>query len=1004
MFSKSLLSSHVSYDNTTPVTTESLKVRSDTFTVSETYHGFRLLTVKEIPAINSTVLTFSHIKTDAKLMYINNSGQEKTFSISFHTPPTNNTGVNHIIEHSVLKGSKKYPVKSPFIELYKRSIGSYIKAMTGPDYTSFPASSICEKDLMNIMSIYLDAVFCPRIYTDSNIFKQEGWRYVLNSKESPLHINGIVLNEMKATLSNPNQRLYHEIINSLLPNTDYRWNAGGNPEEILNLTYESFLDVHKKYYTATNSYIYLYGDLHLDKILGFIDSNYLGKMEKSPPIKTSNKQKSFKEIVTRIVDYPLLSIDNKQCKTFLSLNFAAGSSTDIETFVALECLVTLLMGSETAPLKRAIDDSNIGGTSGYFLDNNTNKNILSITIQNTDEDKAELFKSTVLTTLKSIQEDGFDKYYADATFYRHNLQSRIKKLMPNLGLHMSHLAIRPWILNGDPTTYFYIDEVRNKIMSKLGEGYFEALLDTYLLSNNHSSLVILKPSPELFKKETSALESSLILNKNSLTDKEVQSLVDATNDLNEWQQIKDTEMHLATIPRLSLSDFKPVKFNIDINESNEYGIKLVSHHVYMNGLANISLIFDTSSVPQNKLQYLALLQFLFGNIDTFNMKSATLTNGIMLNSSGVSYNITATGKRDEPGKIRPHFTITFTTAPNNFKSMFNFINNIIFKTNFNNKTVISQIIKQIRQYYQQAYSSGYSQIAYSEACAYLSHLCQYQKEVSGLPFYKFIVDIDDNFNIRWEELLENLKQICSILFCKNNMTIFYGGDIDGLNILKKSLSSFESLPAEIKQVPFRYNFAEPEKNVAYITSVRTQSVIQIGDIIKAGHCYNGKLEVLSKIINLGFLYEKVGAIGGAYSFNASIGFDGSIILASGSDPNLKETLDVYSEIPNFIRNFNPSKAEMEDYIIGTMKDFVNYRHSGPLKEVSTAQSSYLGGVTSKMFYDIQSEILSTTANDIKGYADMIDKVIKQNIYFVEGSRDKINQNRSLFNKIENKYI
>lgn len=972
--------------------------------IGKIYYGFKLISIKNIPKISSSIMLFTHIKTGAKLMYVRNEDTQRVFDISFRTPASDNTGVNHIIEHSVFDGSKNYPVKSPFTELLKSSLGSFINAMTSDSYTTYPVASTNEKDLKNLMNVYLDAVFFPSFTTNPHIFKQEGWRYELPSLNSELSLNGIVYNEMKGNYSNPNWILKNAIWQSLFPDTSYKWDSGGNPEDIPNLTIEKLISTYRKNYTPSNSYIYLYGKLNISEYLKFINESYLSKFNKSETDTSIKVQHALSNVPIKKACYSIPKNSPTKDKTYLSLNFITGNIDNREDTIALKFLNYLLIGADNAPVKKALMNKGIGAnvTSSFNIDGI--QPIFSIKASNTNESSSKIFKQTIFSVLDQISKKGFNEDFLNSALASYSINSNSEKLIAPIlggtGLILCQTALSTWIYDKDPTMYFDIEDILEKIKKTNQNKYFKNLINKYFLSNNYYSLVVLKPEAGLENKNTKSIAEKLSTYKKSLNQSSIDSLIKDTQDFNTWQKKQDSKEALNTLPKLSLKDIQLELPNLNYKVENQSGIKTITHIANLNELLNINIYFDTSKIPQDKLHYLSLLSSLLGNMDTKKYSHEELTNEMMKNiGNSINFVPWALSNSKDPTKYSPKIMTSILIPKDNIGKSLDIIKEIINDSKFDNKEKIKQIIQQNKSNLQSTFTSGSGTIALIKMNSYISESGKYNEELSGISYYRFLQDLYTNFDSKWNDIHRNLNDTCKLAFNKNGLIISCSGDKTSTEIFKNKLKSISS---QINSQVFskqKYNFTQSNKNIAFSSSAKVQTIIQGGSLKKAGYTYSGKMMVLQNILNTEYLWNKIRTAGGAYGAQFSVSPDGKVILASIRDPNLKETLDSFKDAINYLKNFNATDIEMTNYIIGAVRNFVNLKTSGPLIESTICDSMYLTQFSCDDLIRCEKEALSTTPKDIRNYGNMLNKILNENIYFVEGSSDKLQKNKELFNEI-----
>ncbi|MCX7747677.1 MAG: insulinase family protein [Clostridia bacterium] len=971
---------------------------SDQYGVSKNYFGFVLKEKKNIPEAASTAYIFQHVKTGANLLFLKNSDQERMFSISFRTPPFNDTGVNHIIEHSVLCGSKNYPVKSPFLEMTKGSLGTFINAMTAADYTTYPAASKNEKDLQNLLAVYLDAVFYPNVVSNPKIFEQEAWHYELDALESELKVSGVVYNEMKGSFSAPYSILINNINQSLFPQSTYKWVSGGNPEEILNLTRDQLVKIYKKNYTPSNAYIMLYGNIDMDKTLKFIDDKYLSKLKKEKVDTSIAAQKPLGKKRVRISQYDIGQESNTENKTYLALNYVVGKSTDSELSLSMEFLNNLLMGTPASPLKKALEDRKIAGSvSGMYNDNGLQP-FLSIIAENSEESKKDQFEKVVNDTLKNIVKKGFDKDLIKSAFDQYEYKIREEKISTNKGLTYSRDVMKSWLYGGDPTLYLQSESAIAKMKKVVKDKYFEKLIEKYLLNSNHSSLIVLKPAKGLNEKSEIKLKKKLSDYKAKLTQDQLKKLVSYTKELKKWQQEPDSKEALAKIPKLTLTDLDTKVEITPTNVKTENGIKVLQHPMYTNGISFVNLYFDTSGVPQEKLHYLELLTKILGKIDTKNYDYLKLTNKINESAKSITFTSTLYDNYSNMNEYKPFVLGQIACLNNNLPNALTLTEEIINQSKLESKARLAQIIQQAKTEMEAILLNMPSFILSQRAGAYLAESGKYMDETKGLSYYAFLSDLSKNFDSRYDEIVKNLQDVSSYVFNKPGLTVSYTGEETNYSNFLSSLTAFTAKLGAKTYDRQEYRFEIGNINEGFSMPIQVQFVLKEGDFSKLGYKYSGKMKVLANIINSSYLWQEVRLKGGAYGAGAAFSSNGIGAMYSYYDPNLKETMNVFNKTPEFLKNFKATKEEMTNYIIGTIgKEDLN---GTPDIKGLLADYQYFSGSPQEFLQKERQEILSTTAQDINSYAEMLQKLMDENIYCVVGSETKINENKDLFKEIK----
>ena len=957
--------------------------------------GFKLESKKWIEDIHSTAMIFKHVKSGAKLIYLQNEDENKVFSINFRTPVHDNTGVNHIIEHSVLCGSKQYPVKDPFLTMSKQSLNTFLNAFTGADFTMYPVASKNEKDFNNLMSVYLDAVFYPNITKDPRILKQEGWHYEVNSKTSELNYNGIVYNEMKGNYSSPQVLLSNAISQSIFADNSYSFESGGNPDNIPDLTYDNFIDTYKKYYVPSNSSIYLYGKLDIENTLKFMNDKYLSKFEKTNVDSAIKSQKAYETKVERIGLYPVAKDASTTNMTYLSSNYLIDKVTDAESLLGFQMLQQILLNTEDSPLRKALIDKGIKSNVCASFDPSTKQPIFSIIANNANESEKYKFKNAVDYALKQIVKEGFDEELVNSVFAAVEFSLRAQNSEANRGMNYMSAAMHSWNYDLSPTEYLEITPALNKIKSKIPNRYFEDLIQKYLLENKHNSLVVLKPFRELNEVKEEMLKKKLAAYKASLSKIELVKIKKETEELKKWQAALDSKENLSKIPTLSRQDLNPKSEEIPTIQKMEGGIKVLKHPIITDGITYTNLYFDSSKVPQNKILYLKLLSTVLGNVNTKKYNLKQLSNKRMKDTGGISFNSTAFKNNTDSNEYAPKMDVTVNALNSTLPKSLELLDEIINHSKFNDKNHMKSLIKTVRVNFESMVVNKGNVLAMERTLSYLSDSGKYS-DLDYLPYYNFICDLDDNFDVKFDEMVKNLNDVKDIVFNKEGLVVSYTGDE---KYYADFIESFNSFGQRIKDKKFPaqdYKFDFSNKNEAFVTPSQVQYVVKAGSFKIAGYKYSGKMKVIENILNSDYLWKELrvkgGAYGGAMSFTKN-----EVLFYSYRDPNLKETLNTFDKSVDFLRNFKASEKEMTNYIIGTIGNMDCLK--GPYDKGVIGDNMYFSGTTKEDTQKLRDEVLSTTAKDIRNFADVLEIAIKQNSHCVVGSNTKVNENKDLFDRI-----
>ncbi|MDP4178841.1 MAG: insulinase family protein [Bacillota bacterium] len=970
------------------------------FELNKTYNGFKLIDEKNIKEINSIGRLFYHEKSGAKLFHVENDDDNKVFSISFRTPPKDSTGAAHILEHSVLCGSRKFPVKEPFVELVKGSLNTFLNAMTFSDKTMYPIASRNDKDFYNIIDVYLDAVFYPNIYTTPEIMMQEGWHYEIESKEDEINYKGVVYNEMKGAFSSPDSILMRKIQESLLPNTPYGVESGGDPEFIPDLTIEHFNEFHKKYYHPSNSYIYLYGNGDILEQLNFIDTNYLKDFDKIEVDSSIPFQKPFEEIRDIEVSYPIASGEKEDDKTYLSLNFAVSKSTEAGTYLAFDILEHLLLETPAAPLKKALIDAQIGKDVFGSYDSSILQPTFSIVVKGSNLSQKESFRKIVFDTLQKLVNEGIDKKLIEASINIKEFHLREadfggypKGLIYNIG------CMDSWLYDASPMLHLQYNETFEKIKGALTTDYFEKLIDKYFLHNNHCSLLSLKPEKGLAEKKDKEVKEKLESYKASLSDAELEKLIEQTKKLTERQEHEDSPEALASIPMISLKDINPKADIPTTEEINEDGVKVLLHPVFTNNIAYTDFYFDTSSIPQGLLPYISLLSASLGKLSTAKYNYQDLSNEINIHTGGISYSPKSFSENGSVELFYPKLVVEGKSLTNKIPKLFEILSEVISKTDFNNHKRLKEIIQELRSRLEKKILERGHSVVVGRLYSYFSPIGYYDELLGGIFFYNFIRDLDNNFEAKADEIVSNLALTSKLIFNKNNLlasvtldSASYNAFKDNLNIILDNLSAENIEKAD-------YTFDLSAKNEGLLTSAKIQYNAKAGNFKKFGYSYSGSMNVLKLIMNYDYLWNKLRVQGGAYGAFNSFARNGNMYFASYRDPNLAESIDAYNKAYEYIKSFNASDREMAKYIIGTISGLDS--PLTPSMKGELGDELYIRHIPDEEIQLERDEVLNTTPEAIQKLADLVRDTMNQNYICVLGGEEKVNENASLFKNLIN---
>jgi presequence protease len=969
---------------------------ADSFEKGKTYHGFKLLDKKFVKEVNAECLFFEHEKSGARLFKIASDDPNKTFSIAFKTDPESDCGTPHIMEHSVLNGSKNFPVKSPFDVLSKGSLNTFINAFTGGDFTCYPFASMNEKDYFNLLHVYLDAVFNPLIYSDERILKQEGWHYELENPDSNINYKGVVYNEMKGAYSNPTRVLYHYVYKTLFPDNGYNYSSGGYPPSIPKLTYDMFLNFHKKYYHPVNSYILLYGNEDLNKELAFIDKEYLSKYNLAERPKSFPIQKPFDKMKEQTEYYPVTEGSDTENQTYLSLNFVAGLNSDRATTMAMTMLTDLLVNQEAAPLRLALQKAGIGQDVSASLDENQ-QNIFEIIVQNANPADKEKFKEIVFNTFKEVAAKGLDKKAIEGSINRTEFLLR-EGNDSQKGITYNFQVLPGWLFADDPYLTLEYEKPLAKVKTALQTNYFESLIQEYLINNPHSLLLVLEPKPGMEKENSEKIEKELKEYKASLSEEAKQKLVKETEELIAYQKREDTPEALAKMPMLERKDINPKAEFFTIEEKKITGTPILFHDEFTNGVIYTRFLFDARVLPQELIPYAALLSNVIGSQNTENYSYGDLDKELNIHTGGFSAFLSSYLENQDDSNMLPKFIVQTKAMGNKVDKMFSLAGEIINKTKLTDTERLKEIITRLQSRLELQVNQNGLSVARTRASSYFSNNGMFNELTSGVEFYRFVSGLAQDYDAQSKDIAEKLSKTAALLFSKENLLTSITCGKKDLSSIDKPFETFVSSLPSHKNEYQNWKLSLEKKDEGFMTASKVQYVIKGYDFNKLGYKWSGKFHVLEQIISTDWLQTQIRVIGGAYGGWCTFNFNGMVLFNSYRDPNLKETLDNYDAIPNYLDKLEVNEKDMTRYIIGTIANLDN--PLTPQQKGNAALKYYLEKMTAADIQKDRDEVLSTTLADIKGLKNLTADILKQNSYCVYGSEDKLKESKDIFKTLE----
>ena len=754
--------------------------------------AYELIKEENLTDIHAKGYLLRHKKSGAKISLISNDDENKVFYIGFRTPVEDSTGVPHIIEHTVLCGSDKFPVKDPFVELVKGSLNTFLNAMTYPDKTVYPVASCNDKDFANLMDVYLDAVFHPNIYKKEEIFKQEGWHYELEDRDAPVTINGVVYNEMKGAFSSPEGVLDRVVLNSLFPDTTYSNESGGDPEVIPELTYEQYLDFHRKFYHPCNSYIYLYGNMDMDEKLEFLDKEYLSHYDKIEVDSAIQLQAPFEKPVTISKPYSIASSESLEDNAYLSYNVAIGTNLESELTLAFDVLDYALLSAPGAPLKQALIDAGIGKDIMGGFDNSTLQPIFSVVAKNANKEDEEKFVGIIEDTLKKIVKDGLNRKSLLAGINSEEFKFREADYgnFPK-GLIYGLSCMDSWLYDDDePFLYLKILDVFAALKEKIETGYFEELIQKYLLDNSHKSYVSIEPEKGLNARLEKELEEKLAAYKNGLSEEEIDKLVEDTKHLKQYQEEPSPKEDLMKIPMLKRQDMKREAQPLVYEKVSCNGIETIHTNIYSNGIHYLNLMFDISDITEEELPYLGVLKAVLGYMDTEHYNYADLANEINLMTGGISSQINIYADTKKKDSFHAKYEVRSKILYQNLEEGLRLLSEILMGTQITDEKRLYEILARIKSRLQMSLSSAGHSVSAMRAMSYFSPVARFNDLVGGIALYRMIAELEEHFEEKKQFLMDKLRSLTEKIFVKNRLLISLTADAEGYQLLEEKFPQF----------------------------------------------------------------------------------------------------------------------------------------------------------------------------------------------------------------------
>ena len=958
--------------------------------VMDTYYGFELVSDDMIDELKTKALLYRHIKTGAEVLSLCNNDENKVFCIIFRTPPTDSSGVPHILEHSVLCGSRKYPVKEPFVEILKGSLQTFLNAFTYPDKTCYPVASQNVQDFYNLIDVYLDAVFYPNI--TPFVFQQEGWHYELNDLHDQLHYKGVVFNEMKGAYSSPQRLIAEYSQQSLFPDTPYGVDSGGDPESIPSLDYERFRMFHKTYYHPSNARIFFYGDDDPGERLRIID-RYLAdfdEMDVASAIPLQRRHRHPRRIERA---YAVGADEAERSKGMVTVNWLLPETTDARINMALQVLGHTLIGMPGSPLRKALIDSGLGeDITGAGLENELRQMFFSVGLKGVDVGNADAVETLILNTLSRLVRVGIDSETIEASL--NTMEFRLRENNTGSyprGLIVMLRSLTTWLYDGDPTILLKFESLLSWVTSsyKNNTTYFEDLIDTYFLKNQHRSTVVLKPDAQLREHLEKNEKETLERIQKTMDDRQLRSILENTKHMRERQETPDSPESLATIPVLKLSDLERTNKEIPCSLLDNQDVKVLYHDLDTSGILYLDVGFDLRLLPQRYLPYVPLFGRALLQIGTKKEDYVELSKRISRQTGGIRSASFTSVVKDSSGTAAWLF-LRGKTMITRTDQLLAVLKDVLICPELDNRERFRQMVLEEKARQENALIPGGHQIVNIRLRSHFTESGWLTEKLSGISYLFFIRKLTEKVESNWSAIHADLEDMLRLLINRKAMIVNVTVDGDAWSRMEPQLYRFfDELPTATPHI-VRWTPDECEKYEGLTIPAQVNYVGKGAGLYSMGYQHHGSSKVIARYLRNSWLWDRVRVQGGAYgAFCIFNSLSGVLTMVSYRDPNLVKTITAFDEAVEFLRTMNLSRAELTKGIIGAIGDMDSYML--PDEKGYTSMLWYLNGNDAESRQQMRNEILSTTPHDFTAFADVLDMVRRQGIIKALGSESAIGE-------------
>ena len=934
-------------------------------------NGFSLIRTAEVKEIDATLYELSHDKTGAELIYLEREEENKTFAIAFNTPPVDSTGVFHIIEHSVLCGSEKYPLKDPFAELLKGSLNTFLNAVTYEDRTVYPVSSRCEKDFMNLVSVYLDAVFFPKLLENPSIFNQEGWHYEYDEESDTLSYNGVVYNEMKGAYSSPDDLGAMELSKALYPDTVYSNDSGGNPEEIPALTYNGFKEAYKKHYHPSNSRIVLDGKLDIDATLALINSQ-LSRFERGTRV---NPPQKSADTITKAqrVRYEISENESEKDRAKILFGYVYSDFSSKAAHITSIILADLLCGSNASPLKKALLEKGLCKDAAIY----TNKSLeqtVTLELIDTNEECLDEAISTISDVVENLCKNGIDKKQIESIInvLEFKLRERDFGTLPS-GISYALSMIGMWSYGGIPENALLVNDVMCRLRENINTDYFEEELKKIFLENSHKACVVMIPDKNLGRENARLEKEKLAKIRASLSGDEINEIIKAKKELVKWQEGEDD---VTVLPQLSIADIPTKSNDIKTTVSYQSNVKILENDIKTNGIVYISLYFDTSDLVGSEITELALLSGVLLNLPTKNYSALELQGQI---KASLGSFLPSVYSAKNNGKISSYLKVGASLLSSKKDEFVHIIDEVLLKTKFDDVKELKSILEQSKTQIEEGIIASGEALAISRVEASAGGTGNISEFVCGYEAYKVMSKL---LNGDISELLERIKSLAGRIFTQNRLTVSVAGD-EGIEIANQLSNLFPEGEELSHQAPITC----AEKSEFFVTPSKVSYAV-LGGISSLAKSNLGLLRVVRSILSYEYLWNTIRVKNGAYGAGFITKKDGFVGFYSYRDPSPALSVECYKKASDYLRHIADTKQDLTKFIIGAIGeyDIILTPRSASL----VATQNYLNGWSGEDEAECRHAMLNMSHSDLYLAADIIDEAIQNSSMTIVGSGDHLN--------------